>query len=1499
MYTLTTNDDGWCSTSQLVNVANQTRQSSGHLPVGSYIVREVPGTQPDGYDVIEDQVIEIGWNKKGDCSLKCCSTAGEWNHGVADNAANANTGGDRNFVFNDSTGTVVKIVKKDAGTGKVVRGETKFQVLDANKNVMSFDLPYPSSGTTSILTTSIDGTTILPDKFMPGTYYIREVAAPSGYLWNSKEIAFTCNTQTTHDHGTYDSPYEVVFSDDPAMGQIELTKADIRTGQPIVRGQAKYDVYAAEDIVTEDGSVRATRDEKVDTILVENGTGTSKELFLGEYYLKESPDCVPEGYLLSNDTEYVTLTYADDKTPIAISKRTVSDSPVYGKIGAEKRDVESGKLIPDASVTFAIYAAEDIVGGDNTVWHHKGDKLDEITTGPDGRATSDRDYELGSYEVVELNAPGGYAIDSAPVSVTLEYADATTPQVQAWATKTNNAQTFVLSVEKLDRETGRIVPLANTSVCLYAAEDIYRPEGTLVHSKDVLVDTIETDANGIGKTKVDNIVCGNYYLKEVRAPYGYVLDADRRYDIKLAWEPDGRNVVQATAAISDVPAKGKISFTKVDAETGLPVKVAGCKAEVYANEDIVTGDGTIRAHKDEKVADLTTDANGTITSKELYLGSYRIVETEAPYGYLINEVPVNVVLQYDNENVPVVTAASQIGDANAMGVIEITKRDKETGNVIPVKGTVFEIRAKTDIVTGDGTVRLQAGAVADTIKTETNGIACSKKLYLGAYTVQEVTAPTGYTLDTNTYDAIIAYKDQHTPVTTTSTSLENMVQKGIISVTKHDSESNLPVLSPDAVFEVVANGDIITADGTVRAYDGEVVDTITTNDNGVASTKALYLGTYTVREVQAPRGYLSTNETKTVMLSYGDQVEPLVYEGTEIANQPVKGQIIVTKTDAETSEPLAGVEYEIRADADIVSGDGIVRYEKGEIVKTIYTDESGTATSPELYLGEYAVVETIQSDGYELDRKEYKAHLRYIDEVTAVVSDTHELTNVPSHIFVKKVSTNDEREVLPNTHFVGWRKSDESNAHATFAVFAPAEYEIDSASVDYFGELSNDINSDEKAVEKTFALTKTDQEDETAYRLFASNEPANQGEYVMHLRYSFDGKDMAEDIKFVINEHDTNAIFALGGILAGGAEVSNCFPIDELPIPAPTPDDGGDTESDQQEVTADDTIDSNVTDPDTDGDDMPDDEPNGNDEGPDNDIESDENNSGDASGDTDSKEPSEDEVNDATDTPLSQLPSAKRVPVVLAHGTFAYSVTDEDGLAEFKYVPQGEVGFAEYMPPAGYASDRTPQYATFADDGMIENHEELEQVPNHAANEDQSNIETDDSIQSTIQNGDVIGLRFADDEITLSISKRDITNSEELPGNVLSVYETLTSRTADAEYEVVDGEYGALVETWTSTNEPHMMKLLPQGVYILKEEQAVAGYTIAEDIVFKLNDTGVVQQIAMNNEHEAAVADELVETLGETGISAPLLISLAFISSIAFALGYRKRYELLHIFMHQ
>ena len=1401
IYTLVTNDDGWCSTTQITNRANQTGQSSGALPYGDYIIREVEGTQPDGYDVIDDYAFSISYNKKGDCSLGCCQ---------ADNIANSNTGGDRNFVFNDGTGTVVCIAKIDADTGKQVRGETKFQLLDSNHNVMSFDLPYPQSGNITTFTTDINGTAVLPDKFMPGTYYVREVGAPSGYLWNSQEVPFICTTETVKEHGKYSDPMRVEFSDKPAMGAIELVKTDARTGGAITADSATYEIFAANDIVTEDGTVRAVRDQYVGEITtsLETGRGTSPNLYFGTYYLVEKS--APTGYLKDEQQHFVTLSYANDRTEIVTCEVVCSDEPVYGKLGVEKRDSQSGQLIPQEGAEFDVVAAENITGGDGYIWHYAGETIETIRIGADGKGTSQQAYELGKYKIVETKAPYGYALDSTPVEVELKYADSQTPIVQAWATKVNDAQTFVLSMEKLDRETGKVVPIRGTEIVIRAAEDIRTADGTLVHEKDKIVDSVVIDETGSGKTTCNDIVCGKYYAQEVHAPKGYMLDSERVYDIDLTWREDGRKIVQVSSTISDVPAKGEIVFTKVDAESGLPVAVAGCEAEVYANEDIVTGDGTIRAHKGEKVANLVTDANGAAVTSELYLGSYQIVETFAPEGYLLNANPVNVVLQYVNEVTSVVSAATQIADENAKGVIEITKRDRETGKVIPLAGAVFEVRAKNDIVTGDGTIRVPAGEIVATISTQDDGTCVTDPLYLGLYTVTEIKAPAGYTLDTNKYEALVSYKDQLTPITTTSESIENTAQKGVISVTKIDSETGNTVLSGGAEFSVTAVGDIVTGDGTVRARDGEVVDTIITADDGIAKTKALYLGTYSIQEITAPEGYLLTDEKQTVTLEYGDQAEPLVYEMISVADRPVKGQVYVKKENSDLEEPLADVEYEIRAKDDVVGKDGTEWYEANEVVETIITDENGVAVSQLLPLGEYVLVESVQPNGYELDTKEYAVHLQYEGQFVEIVHVDHFLYNTPSSLMVKKVSAADESLALVDAHFIGWNKQDEYDGEAAYAVFANDDIDIESVRIDYYGNFSTSDSAQDQ-VKKTVELSLVNVSDDNMldYQVWTSDEKAcDQGAYNLHIVSNSNGEENATDISFSVNENDTNAIFALGDIILQG-EGANCFRTSTDP----------DIEEVTQKSSADTVAleaDSAVNEGDAVLEESEEDEPSEQDTTQQNDV----------------VVPT-DNIND--DFPVN------RVPVVLARGFFAYSVTGEDGLAQFKYIPQGEVGFAEFQAPEGYASDRTPQYALFGSNGSIES--DVEQL----------------------EDNDVVGLRFADDEIKLSISKRDVTTSEELPGNVLSVYKALSEGTVDTNGDIASEDYGDLIETWTSSNEPHMMQLLPQGSYILKEEQAVDGFTIAEDVKFQLNDTGVVQQVVMYNEHEAAVADELVETLGKTG----------------------------------
>lgn len=1508
IYTLTTNNDGWCSTSQLGNVANQTSQSSGALPVGNYKIREVDGTQPDGYDVIDSYDFTISYNKLNDCTLDCCSRVNEGSiDKTADNAANSGTGGDRNLVFNDGTGTVVRIVKTDSATHKQVRGSTQFQILDSNHNVMSFDLPYPQSGSINTFTTNVNGIANLPDKFMPGTYYIREVKGPDGYLWNAEAIPFTCTTQTVQDHGKYDSPMEVEFSDTPAMGVIELTKVDARTGLPIIKAPSTYGVYAAEDIVTQDGTVRALRDAQVTTITTNVGTGvvTSEPLYLGEYYIQEITP--PDQYLKDPDRHSVTVSYANDRTPVTTSKITVSDNAPYGKLGIEKRDAESHNLIPEAGVTFDIYAAEDIVAGDGHIYHHKGDLIETISTNAEGRAVSERNYVLGKYEAIETVAPRGYSLNKTPIPLEVRYADGDTPQVQVWGTSEDVPQVFDVELSKLDRETGSVVLLPNTTIELRAAEDIYKTDGSLVHYKDKIVDTVVTDETGRKKTDAKDIVCGNYYLKEVTAPTGYILDSDRSYYIQLAWEDDGRAVVQSSATISDIPAKGIVSFKKVDAGTGETVKVSGCRAEVYANEDIITADGTCRAKKDEKVADLITDATGCAQTGELYLGSYRVVETFAPEGYLFNPEPVNVVLQYADENTPVVSAASRIADENAKGVIEIVKRDKETGKTVPLEGATFEIRAKTDIVTGDGTVRAHAGEVVDTKTTDGSGTCVTDPLYIGMYTVQEIVAPRGYTLDPNAYDAPVVYKDQHTPITTTSESIENVPQKGVISVTKTDSETGKTVLEAGAEFSVTAVADIVTPDGTVRAEEGEIVDTITTDDSGTAKSKALYLGAYRIVETKAPEGYLLSDEVKEVTLVYGDQHEPLVYEMVSVADRPVKGRVSVKKEDSDLDEPLANVEYEIRAAEDVIGKDGTTWHKKGEVADHIVTDESGVATSKDLPLGEYVVVETVQPNGYELDTKEYAAHLRYEGQFIEVVHSDHTLYNTPSSLFVKKVSTSDLSKTLPDTQFIGWNKNDEADEQTNFAIFAKQDYEVVKACIDYLGPLTNEVKTKGANRIESFELRVSENGNDqvivadgkasasalqdTEYTVYSSDEKPMQGSYIMHLTYKHDGEQLSNSFEFVINEHDTNAVFALGDIVQDEmVEAGNCFakrvtsPDEGTSDPSENNIDTDDTGSEDDGVqVAPDASDQDAVDA----------------KQPINDAGSANTDSVDDYGAGANTDETEDSKNGAVQHGSN---IAKRVPVILSRGTFAHSVTDENGLAEFKYVQQGEVGFSEYVPPAGYASDRTPQYVTFSQEGVPVESDVTEKflIENALTAEalgDLSNVSIadtdvrDDTQQESEVVGEhaIIGLRFADDEIKLTISKRDITNSEELPGNVLSVYESSKDDTIGTDGEIADADYGELIETWVSTNEPHMMELLPQGTYILKEEQAVAGYTVAEDIMFQLNDTGVVQQVTMHNEHEAAVADELVETLGETGVALPILVIAMFIGSGAFAFAYRKR----------
>ena len=196
---------------------------------------------------------------------------------------------------------------------------------------------------------------------------------------------------------------------------------------------------------------------------------------------------------------------------------------------------------------------------------------------------------------------------------------------------------------------------------------------------------------------------------------------------------------------------------------------------------------------------------------------------------------------------------------------------------------------------------------------------------------------------------------------------------------------------------MTAAEDITTPDGTVRAEKGTVVATLTTDDKGKAETDKLYLGKYVIKETKAPEGYLLNPKEFEVTLAYKDQTTEIVYGDVTVPDQPAKGKIRITKTDAETNKPIPlGAEFTVTAAEDITTPDGTVRAEKGTVVATLTTDDKGKAETDKLYLGKYVIKETKAPEGYLLNPKEFEVTLAYKDQTTEIVYGDVTVPNQPA-----------------------------------------------------------------------------------------------------------------------------------------------------------------------------------------------------------------------------------------------------------------------------------------------------------------------------------------------------------------------------------------------------------------------------------------------------------------------------------------------------------------------
>lgn len=796
-----------------------------------------------------------------------------------------------------------------------------------------------------------------------GNYDLKEITPPKGYALDKTTYPVTINSSQTTRVDVKDYPQS-----DPVS--ILLGKVDKDTTQNMPQGSASlegaeftikyYAVYSDKDPAESGKKPIRTwvmkTDERGFTRLGEKYKVSGDEFFklkgvvtlpLGTITIQETK--APKGYLLNEEifVRQITPTGSGEQVE-TYNMPTIKEEVIrgdvqlvkYGESNDEPGDSGADIKKPLKDIKFHLTSKTN------------GDVY-TIITDENGFASTKQfgnsergNLPFDTYTVTEESPYPEYDI-IVPFEVTVDEEGKTYSYILR-----NDTVDAPLSVQKVDKETGKVIPIAGAQFQIL--DENKKPITMEVHyPTPMVIDTFETDANG-SFTLPEKLEHGSYYLHETKAPEGYLLgveDIPFVVDQEFDWE----NPLSIT--YPDAPAKGKIRVTKTDKETDKPIP-SGAEFTVTAAEDITTPDGTIRTEKGTVVATLTTDEKGKAETEALYLGKYVVKETKAPNGYLLNPKEFAVTLEYEDQETEIVYGNVTVPDELAKGKIRVKKTDAETGNGL--SGAEFEIRAKEDIITPDGTVKVKAGTVVDTIKTSDKGTAETKELYLGKYEVQETKAPEGYLLNTQKYPVELIYADQETEIVYGDVTVPDELAKGQIEILKKDEETGN--LLSGAEFTVTAAEDITTPDGTLRAEKGTVVDTIVTDTTGIAKSKELYLGKYIVKETKQPIGFIRPNQTWDVELKYADQKTELVKENLTIKNQPT--EIIIDKKETGTDKPLEGVKFVIW------NKDKEDPIDPGMQHKEIYTtDANGKIRLLYLEPGNYAVAEVESIPGYAWDDK--------------------------------------------------------------------------------------------------------------------------------------------------------------------------------------------------------------------------------------------------------------------------------------------------------------------------------------------------------------------------------------------------------------------------------------------------------------------------------------------------------------------------------------------------
>ena len=636
---------------------------------------------------------------------------------------------------------------------------------------------------------------------------------------------------------------------------------------------------------------------------------------------------------------------------------------------------------------------------------------------------------------------------------------------------TNILKKFSVTVTKSDREEGTAQGDAKLSGAVYG---IYKGE--------TLVDKYVTDSDGQFTTK--EYVCdSDWTVREITPSEGYLLDKTVH---KVGAEPKLFTIEHNLVSndVTEQVMKGNIAIIKHtdDGETKIETPESGATFEIYLKSS-----GSFEAAEEDERDTVVCDENGFAQTKDMPYGVYTVHQTKGWEGRELMK-DFDVFISQDGQ-----TYRYLINNANFESYIKVVKVDAETGKTIPYAGAGFQIYDPAGNKVSM-TFTYPTPTTIDTFYTDANGqLVTPEKLDYGkGYSLVEVQAPYGYVLDSTPvfFDVTEENSTQEGGITLINVDKPNMAQKGTISVEKTGEvffgvnvtgeEDKEAIFQPvykvkglaDAVYEITADEDVITPDGTLRYHKGDVVDTVTTDEDGFAKSKELYLGKYTVVETKAPTGMVINKEKHSVELTYAGQDVAVTEIATSFVNERQKVKISLGKIleQDETfgigkNDEIKNISFGLYAKEDIVSSSGTV-IPADCLIEIITLDENGTAiANTDLPFGSYYIKEIATDEHYILSDTQYPFTFEYAGQDTETVeikvNDGKPIENklIYGSVSGKKIDENGE---ALNGALIGIFKADETvftREHALMTAVSQKDGSFSFAKVPYGNWIVREIEA--------------------------------------------------------------------------------------------------------------------------------------------------------------------------------------------------------------------------------------------------------------------------------------------------------------------------------------------------------------------------------------------------------------------------------------------------------